>query len=76
MSPGTPHTGLTSFKVDEGVPGICHRAHDDRCFDYHHSPADTLDKVDPEHLTASVAAVAGLLWGPANGDEALPRSAE
>jgi carboxypeptidase Q len=62
--------------VDEGVPGIGHRVHDDGYFDYHHSPADTLDKVNPEELAANVAAVAGLLWGLADEDEALPRSAE
>jgi carboxypeptidase Q len=60
--------------VAEGVPGIGHRTHNDRYFDYHHSPADTLDKVDPEHVAANVAAVAGLLWGVANADEPLPRS--
>ena len=62
--------------VDEGVPGVGHRTHNDRYFDYHHSPADTLDKVNPEHLAANVAAVAGLLWGVANADEPLPRAAE
>ncbi len=62
--------------VEEGVPGIGHRVHGDRYFDYHHSPADTLDKVDPEHLAANVAAVAGLLWGLADDDEALPRTSE
>jgi Zn-dependent M28 family amino/carboxypeptidase len=60
--------------VSEGVPGIGHRTHNDRYFDYHHSPADTLDKVDPDDLAANVAAVAGLLWGLANDDEPLPRS--
>ncbi len=59
--------------VEAGVPGIGHRVHNDRYFDYHHSPADTLDKVEPEHLAANVAAVAGLLWGLANDDEPLPR---
>ena len=62
--------------VEEGVPGIGHRVHGDRYFDYHHSPADTLDKVDPEHLAANVAAVAGLLWGLANDEETLPRSSD
>ncbi|HSN54727.1 MAG TPA: M28 family peptidase, partial [Candidatus Sulfomarinibacteraceae bacterium] len=62
--------------VEAGVPGIGHRVHGDRYFDYHHSPADTLDKVDPDHLAANVAAVAGLLWGLANDDEMPVRSAE
>jgi Zn-dependent M28 family amino/carboxypeptidase len=62
--------------VEMGVPGIGHRTHNDRYFDYHHSPADTLDKVDPEHLAANVAAVSGLLWAVANEPEPLPRSSE
>jgi carboxypeptidase Q len=62
--------------VEMGVPGIGHRVHNDRYFDYHHSPADTLDKVDPEHLAANVAAVSGLLWAIANEPESLPRSTE
>ncbi len=62
--------------VKEGVPGIGHRVHGEHYFDYHHSPADTLDKVDPDHLAANVAAVAGLLWGIANESEPFPRSSE
>jgi hypothetical protein len=62
--------------VDAGVPGIGHRVHSDRYFDDHHSPADTLEKVNPEHLAANVVAVAGLLWGLANDDAVIPRSTE
>ena len=62
--------------VEMGVPGIGHRTHNDRYFDYHHSAADTLDKVDPEHLAANVAAVSGLLWAIANEPEPFPRSYE
>ena len=62
--------------VEMGVPGVGHRTHNDRYFDYHHSPADTLDKVDPEHLAANVAAVSGLLLAIANEEEPLPRSSE
>jgi Zn-dependent M28 family amino/carboxypeptidase len=57
--------------VEAGVPGIGHRVHNDGYFDVHHSPADTLDKVDPEHLSANVSAVAGLLWGLANESSSL-----
>jgi hypothetical protein len=27
-------------------------------FDYHHSPADTLDKIDPDHLNHNIATMA------------------
>ena len=35
-------------------------------FDYHHSPADTLDKIDPKELAQDTAAVAALTWILAN----------
>ena len=46
---------------DLGVPGIGHRVHGDRYFDYHHSPADTFDKIDADDLARNVAAIAGLV---------------
>lgn len=41
---------------------------DTHYFDVHHSPADTLDKVDPGELTEGLAAFAGLAWLLANAD--------
>lgn len=41
---------------------------DTHYFDYHHSPADTLDKVDPDELREGLAAVAGLAWLLANAN--------
>ena len=41
---------------------------DTHYFDVHHSPADTLDKVDPQELTEGLAAFAGLAWLLANTD--------
>jgi hypothetical protein len=58
--------------VERGVPGIGHRTANEHYFDVHHSPADTLDKVDPEDLEANVAAVAGLVWAMA--ESPLPLS--
>ena len=37
-------------------------------FDLHHTPDDTLDKIDPEALTQNVAAYAVFLWVLANSD--------
>jgi carboxypeptidase Q len=44
--------------VDTGIPGVASWNDDADYFDYHHSPADTIDKVDPEHLASNVAAIA------------------
>ncbi|MCP4902543.1 MAG: M20/M25/M40 family metallo-hydrolase [bacterium] len=57
--------------VDQGVPGIGHRCKNDKYFDYHHSPADTFEKVDPADLAGNVSAVAALIWAIA--EDGLPR---
>jgi len=56
-----PETGAdTSFLVEAGVPGFGLVPDPLHYFDFHHSPADTLDKVDPKELAQDVAAVASL----------------
>jgi hypothetical protein len=42
----------------DGVAGMSERAAGTHYFDWHHSEADTLDKVDPEDFRKSVAALA------------------
>jgi carboxypeptidase Q len=42
-------------------------------FDYHHSAADTLDKVDRHDLDKCVAALATLTYALADSEEPLPR---
>jgi hypothetical protein len=42
-------------------------------FNYHHTAADTLDKVDPQNLKRHVALVTGYTWYLANMDEPLGR---
>ena len=44
--------------IRDGVPGMSERAAGTHYFDWHHSEADTLDKVDPEDFRKSVAALA------------------
>jgi hypothetical protein len=44
--------------VKAGVPGIGIMQDARRYFDYHHSAADTLDKVDPQELKENAAAMA------------------
>ena len=59
----TPETGAdTSFLTEAGVPGFGLVPDPLRYFDYHHSAADTLDKIDPKELAQDSAAVAALAW--------------
>jgi carboxypeptidase Q len=44
-------------------------------FDYHHTAADTLDKVDPVNLQSQVAAMSVLTYFLANRSECFPRFA-
>ncbi|MEY4579914.1 MAG: hypothetical protein RL701_4617, partial [Pseudomonadota bacterium] len=43
-------------------------------FDYHHSPADTLDKVDPKNLQRMVATLGVLAFFLTNSPEPLERT--
>ena len=42
-------------------------------FNYHHTAADTLDKIDPHHLAENAAINAVLAYGLANLEQPLPR---
>jgi carboxypeptidase Q len=52
----------TSFLIEAGVPGFGMAPDARRYFHVHHSPADTLDKVDPKQLAQNTAALAALAW--------------
>jgi hypothetical protein len=56
----------TSFLIDSGVTGFGLIPDPLHYFDYHHTPADTLDKIDPKELAQDTAAVAALAWTVAN----------
>jgi carboxypeptidase Q len=45
-----------------GVPSLGLRTEPSRYFDYHHTDADTLDKVDPVHLAENVAVAATVAY--------------
>ncbi|MEE4299133.1 MAG: M20/M25/M40 family metallo-hydrolase [Pseudomonadales bacterium] len=45
-------------------------------FDLHHTPDDTLDKIDPQAMTQNVAAYAAFLWVLANTDVDLRSAAQ
>ncbi|HKB79943.1 MAG TPA: M20/M25/M40 family metallo-hydrolase [Thermoanaerobaculia bacterium] len=55
-----------AFLTEAGVPGFGLVPEPLHYFDVHHSPADTLDKIDPHELAQDSAAVAGLTWILAN----------
>jgi len=59
----TPETGAdTQFLVEAGVTGFGLVPDPLHYFDYHHSAADTLDKVDRTELAQDAAAIAALAW--------------
>ncbi len=45
-----------------------------RYFDYHHTAADTFDKVDPAELAENAAVMATLAWALCNTEQPLPRA--
>ncbi len=47
---------------EAGVPAFGLVVEGSRYFDYHHTPADTVDKVDPKDLADCVAYMAALAW--------------
>ena len=56
-----------------GVPGLGIIQDGRFYFNYHHSPADTLDKVDPQTLRENAAAMAVMGYAIADIEERLPR---
>jgi hypothetical protein len=57
ISPGGGGTDIQPLLRD-GVPGISQRTTGAHYFDWHHTEADTLDKVDPEDFRRNIAALA------------------
>jgi carboxypeptidase Q len=51
-----------------GVPVFVLNQDGTKYFDYHHTPNDTLDKVDPTALSQNVAAWVSLVWLAADSD--------
>jgi carboxypeptidase Q len=57
-----------------GVPGFAPLVDTRQYFDYHHTAADTLDKVEPQNLKTQVATMAVLAYYLAQLPEPLPRA--
>jgi hypothetical protein len=55
--------------VAGGVPGITLQQDGTDYFDLHHTPDDTLDKIDPERLRQNVAAYTAMIATVANAPE-------
>jgi carboxypeptidase Q len=56
-----------------GVPTLAPMVDTRTYFDYHHSAADTLDKIDPDNIRRQVALMAMMAYFVAEMPEALPR---
>ncbi|MGA9582725.1 MAG: M20/M25/M40 family metallo-hydrolase [Allosphingosinicella sp.] len=61
--------------VRTGVAAVDLQQDGTRYFDYHHTPDDTLDKIDPEQLRQNVAAWTAMLSLVANAPEEIQRKA-
>ena len=58
-----------------GIPFVGVQQDVSRYFDYHHSAADTLDKIVPEDLARTVVALAWVAYALAEMPQTLPRQA-
>lgn len=59
--------------MERGVPGMGLDVDETRYFWYHHSDADTLDKLDPDEVALCVAAMGVMAYVVADLPEGLPR---
>ena len=59
--------------VQQGVPGMGLQMRGDRYFWYHHTDADTVDKIDPRDLNLCAAALAVMAFVVADLPEPLPK---
>ena len=59
--------------MSAGVPGMSLSVDREKYFWYHHSDADTIDKLDPHELNLCIAAMAVMAYVVADMPETLPR---
>ena len=59
--------------MQTGVPGMGLNVDGTRYFWYHHTDADTIDKLDPDEVALCVAAMAVIAYVVADMPETLPR---
>jgi hypothetical protein len=68
-------TGDLHDLEDAGVPSFEPLIDSSDYFNYHHTPADTFDKVNPDNLRRHVAVMASTAWFLANTDQPVGRAA-
>jgi carboxypeptidase Q len=67
-------TGDLHLLEAAGVPSFEPLVDTSKYFNYHHTPADTLDKVDPDNMRRHVAVLTSMAWFLANMDESIGRA--
>ncbi|MGA2807620.1 MAG: M20/M25/M40 family metallo-hydrolase [Terracidiphilus sp.] len=69
-----PETGEdVSGLTEKGVPSFAPVQDNRTYFNYHHTAADTFDKVDPQHLNQNAAVMAVLAYALADSQDPAPR---
>jgi carboxypeptidase Q len=75
---GASHVGPSGHGVDiapiveaGGIPAMSLQVRDDRYFVYHHTSADTIERLDAEEVALNVAAVAVMVYAVADLPERL-----
>jgi carboxypeptidase Q len=69
-----PETGEDiAHMTEDGVPSFAPVQDSRFYFNYHHTAADTFDKIDPKHLNENAAVMAVLTYALADSTEAAPR---
>lgn len=63
----------TGFLTQQGVPSFAPYFNTQTYFNYHHTEADTMDKVDPRGLAETASVMAVFAYGLANLEQPLPR---
>jgi carboxypeptidase Q len=70
----SPETGEDiSGLTDKGVPSFAPNQDGRFYFNYHHTPADTFDKVDPKELAENAAVMTVLAYALADSPDPAPR---
>ncbi len=70
----SPETGEDiSVLTEKGVPGFAPSQDGRTYFNYHHTPADTLDKVNPRELAENAAVMTVVAYALADSVEPAPR---